>query len=60
MHLWRESENAKESGIIQDLDYLVQTLKKDKDGKKRSDCKIDYNELYPSNGSREIFTEREL
>jgi hypothetical protein len=59
VYLWRESANPKESGIIQDLHYLVQTLKRDK-LKKQSETKIDYAELNPENGLREIFTEREL
>lgn len=57
--LWRESENPKDSGIIQDLQYLVYTLKRHKQSKKRTDIVIEYDKLYPENGLMDVFNERE-
>lgn len=55
--IWRESENPKETGIIQDLHYLVQTLKRGEI--KKAEIKINYEDLYPENGLTPIFTEKE-
>lgn len=58
MYLWRESENPKESGIIQDLNYLVYALKRNKPESRKT--KIAYEDLHPHNGLIQLYTEREL
>jgi hypothetical protein len=56
--IWRESDNAKETGIIQDLNYLVQCMKRGE--VKRSNIQISKDDLYPLNGLSATSTEKEL
>lgn len=54
IYLWRESENEKERGIIQDLCYLVETMKTTCTKK---ECI--YDNLFPDNQLDIIYTELE-
>lgn len=54
--VWRESDNPKERGIIQDLNYLVYVIKREK-AFKSDEMNVIYDNLYPVNGVREQYTE---
>lgn len=57
VYIWRESQNPKESGIIQDLQWLVQCLKRKEETTRPI---VAYDSLFPKNSLKEVYTEKDL
>ncbi|KAM3129578.1 hypothetical protein pb186bvf_018329 [Paramecium bursaria] len=58
--IWRESKQAEESGVIQDLQWLVECLKQQQNEIIKENIIIEYDQLYIQNGLRKIYTERDI